>query len=905
MFNIFKITSKNMQFLAVLAVVLIVLIAYGQTLGMYFWQDDSALIFKLQNPDGPAGSYGKGIIGEGPYKYLITPFVPFFPIFGLEPFGYFFVGFLAYCISAAAFYLLSVQLFQSKKAGFVSTLIFAAGYVGSDTMLRISNSWQTNFGLSFALLSFWAYVKFFRNFKIVFYGISLLFFFASVEFVFIRSHSLIAPILALDLLFTAASFRLTKFPMLVLRQVPFWYIFYSRYLSEAMGTSGLSLVLKNVLAGKTEVLASFFATLGNTMVPSVLQTKFMTMVGRHEQLMLFLLFSVFCLGLLKAFLISSRIKAITAVLLFVAYFLNRFFIAKNLFWYRSPVDQFAGALGMYFGVAVLVLAVVFWKKQRSLSLALIFGFVMLVSQIFGYYIQYQEAIFSTTHRYLSYSFVGYSIIIGAVSFAFLERKLKVSFIFKKYAHLLALLPLMLVLAINLYLGFNYQNKFAKEVSQPTRDFYKKLKQYVPSVQKGAVFYFDVEDNNVYKQQFKNFFSVGSMPESTALAIYFGVDRYDVALIEDFNELLFKIWKKEAGIENIYSFYYGPLGLVNTTQASRILLKEGSALETLPVKQEPGFSSSALLDKSIKIKPLVPMLLKVKAKLMPDIGQIVFPYSANGQKNFYSFKEKEKMLSYLLSRQNYYKQVSVSSLSQWKFQEINHAVDNNLDTSWRGHRIYWHEKKHEQIILDLGSTRNVGKVVWTNWNNTLTPTSYTIDISLDGENWKTVKKVSSGPERKSGEVVVEDFAGTDAQFVRMDIGSTLSNDAPALSEIEVVDAVFHDVDIQSASVFAKSFFSYIESREELDLIFSKVSPLLNIEVNLETDKLMSQSELPVGSFEKINTYEFILPAGGTAIKNISIKVTDAPVKLEVQSAILQNLSLQEIEERGLIKKFVEN
>src|SRR5574341_2304004 len=80
----------------VLLIFLISLIAYGQTLLMYFWQDDSALMFKLQHPAEAAGSFGIGLWERSPYQYLLVPFVPFFPLFGLEPFGYFLVGFLRY-----------------------------------------------------------------------------------------------------------------------------------------------------------------------------------------------------------------------------------------------------------------------------------------------------------------------------------------------------------------------------------------------------------------------------------------------------------------------------------------------------------------------------------------------------------------------------------------------------------------------------------------------------------------------------------------------------------------------------------------------------------------------------------------------------------------------------------------
>lgn len=49
-----------------LLILFVIFISYGQTLRMYFWQDDSALIFKLQNQGPASGSFGVGIIGDGP-----------------------------------------------------------------------------------------------------------------------------------------------------------------------------------------------------------------------------------------------------------------------------------------------------------------------------------------------------------------------------------------------------------------------------------------------------------------------------------------------------------------------------------------------------------------------------------------------------------------------------------------------------------------------------------------------------------------------------------------------------------------------------------------------------------------------------------------------------------------------
>ena len=902
--------------LAVLAVVALIFIAYGQTLGFYFYQDDSALMFKLQNPAGPAGSYGEGIIGGGAYKYLVTPFVLFFPLFGLNPFWYFLVGFIAYGISASVFFLFASELFKSRKAGFIAALIYGAGYIGSETMFRISNSWQTNFGLIFALLSFWSYTKFMRKNKIRFYLFALLFFYIAVEFVYVRSHSLIAVVLALDLFLTIIPVRISKIPGILLRQAPFWIIFYNWYIkSNSFGDAGLKNLMENIFGGRIEEISTrFFATIGNIFMPSKLQEKiFVHNILRDnllldqvliDQLVLLLIVILISHFLMTLFSAGRRLK-ITSISVFTSiFFLNCYFITKNFFWYRIGLDISAGALGMYIPVLAGFLALVLWKKMKELSIALILGIIVVISQFLGYFIQYQDAIFATTHRYLSYSFIGYCIIIGGITFAIFEKVVK-SNNFGKFTYLLAVTPLFLFIGVNLFLGVIYQNKIIKNISRPTEAFYKNLKNYVPNVQKGDIFFFDVIDKRYYQQQFIDFFSVGSMPESTALAIYYGVDRYDIALTENFNELLYKISTKQIGINNIHSFYFGENGLEDTTNEVRNSLTRGSESQALSLKHESPSLISILRD-NIKISSVSPLLLNLKAKIMPDISNITYPYSPSGKK--FSTKtvgEKEEIIAYLLSRKEYYSNVKVSSLSQWKYQETENAVDNNINTSWRGHRIFWHEHQKEQITLDLGRIKRVGKLIWTNWNNTLTPTSYVISVSKDKNKWEDVKKVVHGPERKSGEIVTDAFDEIEGRYVRMDITETLVNDAPALTELEVVESAYNDIDLADAFSFLDSPFDFIANEEELNLILKNIAPLLNIEINWNTNKGKNLKKITVGNLDRENIYELPLDTGGTVVQDLKISVPGAPVKIEIQSISLRNLDFNEISDRGLIKKFVEN
>ncbi len=536
------------------------------------------------------------------------------------------------------------------------------------------------------------------------------------------------------------------------------------------------------------------------------------------------------------------------------------------------------------------------KDKKRIASTLIFGVAVVISQVFGYFIQYKETIFDTTHRYLSYSFIGYSLIIGGVCFILSEKIVGLRFISARYIRIFALLPLLFILGINLGLGISYQHSFLREVSWPTKNFYQELKQYVPTIENGALFHFDVDERNIYQQQFKNFFSVGSMPESTALAIYYGVDRYDLKIVDNFDEILFKLKQKEIEINNIYSFYYGQNGLVDTTKPLRNLLGNGSAVEALSLSQDT--NSSFIRKNDIKTIPLTPMLLTIKAKIIPFTKSIAF----SGLK---TEQQTDHILSFLAAQSKYYKDVRATSLSHWKYQEIHKIADNDSDTSWRGDRIYWHENKHEQLIIDLGLVKRIDRVIWTNVNYTQTPTAYTIGVSTNKTNWKTVKKIINGPERFDGETIIENFECTDAKFVRMDITDTLSNDSPSIAEFEVVESIYQDIDLLKTLSFTAKPFSSVGNKKELDLILSKIAPFLNIEATINTDKGQERKSVAVENFGNINTYEFIIPPGGTIIKNVSVNIPNAPVKIEIHSATLQNLSFETLKNRGLIQEFIEN
>jgi hypothetical protein len=162
MFDLFNRLASNFKFVA-LILLIVTLLAYGQTLQMYFWIDDNAVIYKLQHMDQIIGYWGKGLVGEGPYRHIIDQFVPFYPLFKTNPIPYYAVGIGLYYLAVLTIYFFVKKIVGSKPLAFCTALIFASGYIGSDSVYGITNSWQTLRGIIMTLATFSLYYKYIKK----------------------------------------------------------------------------------------------------------------------------------------------------------------------------------------------------------------------------------------------------------------------------------------------------------------------------------------------------------------------------------------------------------------------------------------------------------------------------------------------------------------------------------------------------------------------------------------------------------------------------------------------------------------------------------------------------------------------------------------------------------------------
>jgi hypothetical protein len=455
---------------------------------MYFWQDDFALLFKLQHPWEYAGSFGNDIIGGGAYKYLVTPFVPFFPLFRLSPFPYFLVALVLYMLAAVAFYFFVRVLFRNTRASMYATFLFLSGYVGVDIMFRIINSWQTMIGHIFTFLSLGFFVLFYRRFRKRDYFASLLFYLAAVEFVFVRSHALIVSYFAIDFVYmyltsNVSSSIFRRLFLSFVRLVPFITIFYCWYLmgENGVGKQALTGVINKITSGNVSAIAPFFSTAGYALVYEPIQSLLHQFVGDTKfgilSLFVFLLSSFYIrnvIGNKKFFWIL-----LSGTLVSVVYIYQQIFIQSSAYWYRDTLTQFSGWIGMTFVSQLILFSVAARKYNQIFSRIIFIGLLIVLSYIFSYFIQYPEATFSTTHRYLSNSLPGLCILVSGLFF-----------VLKSRFHFILSFFGFVFIVLSVCLNFKYQQSIIISRSIPTAQFYSTLTKEIPSISKNSIFYFD-------------------------------------------------------------------------------------------------------------------------------------------------------------------------------------------------------------------------------------------------------------------------------------------------------------------------------------------------------------------------------------------------------------------------------
>src|SRR3989344_9664695 len=183
-----KFSNNFLTHLYLPALALIVIFSFGQSIHFALWQDDNALIFKLQHLEEQAGFFGSGPFGMGAYRYVAIPYVPIYKLFGLNTTVFYLWAIFFYILASVSIYFLARELTNNKKLAFLSSSVFAAGFVGSDGILRLFNSIQTSISIILVSMFFIFLCRFVRTGQARDYLVAIILFFLALETAFIRTQ---------------------------------------------------------------------------------------------------------------------------------------------------------------------------------------------------------------------------------------------------------------------------------------------------------------------------------------------------------------------------------------------------------------------------------------------------------------------------------------------------------------------------------------------------------------------------------------------------------------------------------------------------------------------------------------------------------------------------------------------
>lgn len=773
-----------------LLIFVVVLLAYFQTLFMYFWNDDNAVIFKLQHLSEGMGNLGSGIFGfDSPYRMVIFSLIPIYYLFGINPLAFFAYGLFFYFLAAITVYFFAKSFFKEGKLAILTSLIFASGLVGAESLWRVYNSVHTSITIIYILLFVIFYNIFIsrRNLmgRIIFYSLSLGFFYLAIQWGFVRAHGIIFIILAQEVLFNF-DWRFS-----FLRLAPFFYLSYISYFAPSINTKHVQLLFTRLFENyELELLLVPIGTLKNAIMPDIFNIPL-------------ILFAVFLFLLLIQF------------------------------------------------------------KSKIFFFALTF----ITSSYLIYYVIYHDLILNTTHRYLTTALPGVSLLITYIFSKIFRNNVK-----------LAIASGILII-INICLINWIQFDILKDRSIPTRDFYDSLKREVPILNKNSILYFNVKQDSDSINLFETFFGVGSMPNSTAIAIHYSLDRYDLFLSQTFEETASLMKEKNVAKENVYTFFYSKKnGLKNTTKKFR---------ESLWGEKRKYFIED--LD---RINHQFASPLKVNLKLKPSVKQL-------DKKENKDTKDLEVYLNYLQSKHNYYNLVTVKSDTYWQNYTIDKIFDQDYSTSWMGSRGVWNDTKKETITLDLTEQRYIGAIKLKFGASDKTATKYIYHCSKDNLNWQKWKTVYFKP-KEHAETKIDLVEVNLCRFIKITIEETDKGDSPEIAEIEIIEKGYENLNFNLALQYEESLVSLLNSDKKalISDYLSRNGLKINIcfitdEYDIFSEKAKSKlCQKKFARLNEFNKFEIILPQSGTIFKKLFIP-PQPNVEFEINQGSLSNILFNEL------------
>lgn len=853
----------------------VLLISLGQTLFMVPWQDDNALFFKLAHIEEPAGFLGSGIFGERAYKYTALFYYPVYLIFGHNEFFYFLFGFLMFALGTYAVYKLIEAILDKKTAKF-GTFLYACGFIGSESFIRLFNSVVTSISIILVSIFIYCYWNFFKKKKAWWYILSLVVFFLAAEFARARTHYLIIVPILLETFFFAFRKDAKSFAYSLARIIPFVPIFLRYVIIEDYRSGSVVIFIQKLISGKFYQIYGFLASLTNFVLPG--------WFGLNLRISFLMLILVFLIWLYR----ERKDKRLPIALFFTLSLIWKILSARIFITPALTISQsqiFSAFLGGE--IVLLSLFAVFFvaRKSRSLYLFLLFS---VYAGIASYSFYYPLLAYEKINRYFSHPFFYLVLLLSLIFYlarqAGKKKSIAVAIIIAAWG------------ASNLVESLVYQRSINIKRSSPVRSFYSQLRELMPEIQPGSALYFDVADDS--KSVFADAFSVAQMPDTTALAWRYGIDRYDFEMFEDSEKLASFLRKSEIKGNNIRSFYYSGGILTDTTADLSWQLKKNKTMEEISVDEiESIFAGESKIEiNGLNIVSILPskVLVDIEAEPLP-VSEIKFPFSYGLTEGSYSAEQNhslaEMFFEYGRFKEKFRKNEFTAS-SFWEDRVVENLSDGNEESVWQANRLSW--LKESQFITIKTDGEIYDRLAFINSFSDWTPVQFEISASADGTNWEIIKEFDNKERFKNGELAVFNFDPVSANYFRILFKKTLNDDSPAVSEIWLVPQMFDGIDIYEAEKFLVNPFKFVtDSKNYFDLIEGSLYTG-SVELSWTNNKNLAWQSSPKDVNRVIfdgrrRTYSFVLPAGGTRIDKLMLRIKDFPGKMKIHS-IARSISL---------------
>lgn len=878
MIKIFALLKKLINRYFFILLLLIVFISYGQILWMQPWQDDNALIFKLVHIEEAAGFLGKGVFGEGPYRYTATPYYIIYSLFGLNIAVFFGLALMFYFLATLSVYFL-LKVLVDKNTGRLASLLYATNYVTSDSFIRLFNSVSTSLSvifLSSLIISYW---KFLQVKKLIFFPFAILAFWLACEFAYVRSHYLIGVVVLMEVILSLFPLSIRSFGKSTLRLTPFILIFIWQYIIN--GDARLAEGINNtnlILSGKFESLFSIFTGFGQLMIPDRLLSLVPILISKlianpYYQILAsnILLFALFNLLVIK-FSKQGMFKKLVFFLVGLFWLI----ISRLMYLKLPPTTPYVTLLVGYLGgLSILAFATV-GNSLKNSKFKIYFLFLALAILNMLFYILYDPTLFYGVYnsRYLVHSFVGLVGVLAIIGIQFKKR-----------------VVLGLILGwgvINLFTNLINQQEIIAQRSLPIYNFHTQLKQYIGKLPKNAVLYFDLQDNPVVKKKYSDAITSSQMPETTAIAWRFGLDRYDFKIANNFDSLVKLTKEEQIATDKIYSFWYTEDGLHNTTLKLRNYLTDVSRIETMPIDLPVSSKNISQqeeiilgLKKEISLITPIELHLTIQASL-PDLKLLKFPFYRQGVDQavvVFPTDHRNLALKYGLYKNLVSKRAIYTASDSWQNRVADNLHDSNYETIWQADRVIW-QKNSPNLTVDLKDLTEINRIVWVNGFADNTPTEYEILGSKNGEEWFELKKVRENRRADNGELKIIEFEPKLVRFVRMVFLKTLNNDSPAIAELWPVPQDYAKLDLYRTEYFIKDPFGFIPDPSHFEEELRTLNQQGTLQVYWLSDKsekwlTKPNTKINIVYDGKAHQYRVLIPAGGTQLKGIMLSNIQIP------------------------------